>query len=622
MHISLSITTIVVSALVGGACSREAPSSESSIPAGTVPVAAIQGSGVSSPLEGQTVSIVAIVTGDFQENDSDVDRNLGGFYVQQVHSDGDVTTSDGVFVFDGNNPLVDVSVGDRVAVTGTVKEHFDETQIDASSVTVGGSGSIDAVTIELPAQKIAVNSDGDFIADLERYEGMLVRFPQPLTVSNLRFLERFGEVGLSQGGRVFQFTNNSAPDKSGYTLHRQVVGARSIVLDDGRRVSYPSILQHLNAGVTANYSLRVGDSIEGATGNLRFSRGSGGNGDESWRLMATEEIRFKNQNPRPGSPTVAGSTRIAAANVLNFFSKVDSGAPICGPEGNGGCRGADSTKELGRQLQKTATVLALMDADIIGLVELENNADESIAMIVDALNTRIGSGNFEFVDTGSIHDDVIKTGFIYDASTIGLVGSFALLDSSIDRRFNERRSRPALAQTFRVKDTGAVLTVVVNHFKSKGSSCDDDGDRNTDDGQGNCNRTRTESAAALADWTATDPTASGDADYLIIGDLNAYLLEDPLAELKNAGFTSLLDNNRKPYSFVFDGQSGALDHALSSASLTPQIAETMEWHINADEPAVLDYNLENGRDEVFFDADSPYRASDHDPIIIGLDLSD
>ena len=79
-------------------------------------------------------------------------------------------------------------------------------------------------------------------------------------------------------------------------------------------------------------------------------------------------------------------------------------------------------------------------------------------------------------------------------------------------------------------------------------------------------------------------------------------------------------NGLDSYSFVFDGQSGALDHALSSPGLTPQVAGVTEWHINADEPRVLDYNLENGRDPALFDDTTPYRASDHDPLIIGLDL--
>ncbi len=165
------------------------------------------------------------------------------------------------------------------------------------------------------------------------------------------------------------------------------------------------------------------------------------------------------------------------------------------------------------------------------------------------------------------------------------------------------------------------MTVIVNHLKSKGSSCAEDGDPNLDDGQANCNRTRADAAAAIADWLANDPTGSNDPDFLIIGDLNAYVEEDPLTALRTAGFTNLLEDRDNPYSFLFDAQSGALDHALASVSLIPQVVETIEWHINADEPAVLDYNLENGRDPGLFDAASPYRASDHDPIIVGLDLA-
>ena len=163
----------------------------------------------------------------------------------------------------------------------------------------------------------------------------------------------------------------------------------------------------------------------------------------------------------------------------------------------------------------------------------------------------------------------------------------------------------------------------MNHLKSKGSDCVADGDPNLGDGQGNCNATRRSAAAAIADWLSTDPTSSGDPDFLIIGDLNAYLLEDPLTALRNAGFVNLGEaaTGTDAYSFVFGGQSGALDHALASPSLEPQVAAVLEWHINADEPPVLDYNLESGRDPDLFDADTPYRASDHDPLLIGLNLT-
>jgi predicted extracellular nuclease len=593
----------------GNGGSDLAPEDSNSAPPDTTPVSAIQGTGPASPLEGQTVIVSAIVTGDFQDGDADEARNLGGFYVQQESPDGNAATSDGVFVYDGDNPTSAINVGDRVEISGTVTEYFGETQIRAASVTVTGSGMIPASDINLP------------VADLESYEGMLVRFPQKLTVASLRYLERYGEVGLSQGDRLFQYTNSNLPSADGYASEADLIAARTIVLDDGLRSSNPASIAYLNAGSSADYSIRAGDSVTGVSGNLRFSRGSGGSGDEAWRLMPAEDVVFANDNPRPGPPSVAGSTRIASLNVLNFFSNIDTGAAICGPDGNARCRGADSAAELSRQLEKTVSALAQMDADIIGLVELENDASDSLTTIVNALNNRLGGGSYAYVDTGTILNDAIKTGLIFDASTIRVTGPFAILKSSVDQRFDDNRSRPALAQSFERVSTGAVLTVVVNHLKSKGSSCETSGDPNTGDGQGNCNRTRTSAATALADWVNNDPTGSGDPDVLIIGDLNAYLMEDPLTALKSAGLTNLLDAGPGPYSYLFDAKVGALDHALVTSSLAGQVRETIEWHINADEPPLLDYNLENDRDAALFNPASPYRVSDHDPIIIGLDLS-
>lgn len=615
----LSLLLVPLSACGGG--SGTAPAVSIAPPSGTLLISDIQGSGTSSPFDGQTVTISGLVTGDFQENDADTSSNLGGFYIQDESPDADAATSDGIFVFDGNSPAIDVNIGDRTTVTGTVAEYFGETQINATVVSLSGSGSIEPTDIVLPAAATSTNSDGDLIADLEQYEGMLIRFRQTLSVSNLRNLERFGSVRLSSDGRLFQFTNSNAPDVAGYAEHQDLIARRSIELDDGQRSSNPIDVRYLFAGNSDDYSIRTGDTTADVTGNLRYARGSGGNGDETWRLMPTVDPRFESVNPRPGQPDTGGNIRVASFNVLNLFSTVDSGQSVCGPQGSDNCRGADSDQELQRQLAKTATALALLDADIVGLMELENNSDASLRLIVEALNARLGSEQYTHLDTGTIHGDAIKTGFIYKPASVALVGSFALLDRNIDSRFNDDRNRPALAQSFELLANGAIVTVIVNHLKSKGSSCETDGDANLSDGQGNCNQTRTNASIAIADWLSTDPTASNDPDFLIIGDLNAYTQEDPLTALKNAGFTNLLESRDDPYSFVFDGQAGALDHAVASASLVPQVVETIEWHINADEPPLLDYNLEHGRNPALFDADSPYRASDHDPVVIGLELT-
>lgn len=601
----------------GGGTANSAPPPPP--PTGVTKIADVQGSGASSPMVGQTVTLTGLVTGDFQDNDADNRRNLGGFYMQDAPPDANLQTSDGIFVFEGTNPAIDVDAGDLVEVVGTISEHFGETQVAATSVRVVGTGAVKAFPIGLPVSGSTNNIDGDLVADLERFEGMLVTFADTLTVTNLRNLERFGAVTLSSGGRLMQFTNGNAPDIAAYAAHKESIARRSIVLDDGLRTQNPTVIHYLKAGSTAAYSIRGGDTTAGLTGNLRFSRGSGSAGDETWRLMPTIDPVFQATNPRPGPPAINGSVRIASFNMLNFFTTIDTGQDTCGPQGNSGCRGADSAAEFARQLEKSVTALTMLDADIVGMMELENNASASLGTIVDALNARIGSPDYAWVDTGTIHSDAIKVGFIYRDTTVSASGNFALLDRSADSRFNDDRNRPSLAQTFTVDATGAVFTVVVNHLKSKGSDCDADGDPNLGDGQGNCNMTRTGAAAALADWVGTDPTGSGDSDYLVIGDFNAYTREDPLTTLGNAGLVNLLGNAIDQYSFTFDGQSGALDHAFASASLLPQVATAAEWHINADEPPVLDYNLEFGRDPALFDGGQPYRASDHDPIVVGLD---
>jgi predicted extracellular nuclease len=592
-------------------------------PAGTgiTPIHDIQGGGASSPLDGQAVTVEGIVTGDFQDNDADTSRNLGGFYIQNT-PDADPASSDAVFVFDGGNPSIDVTSGDLVRVGGTANEHFGETQIAANSVAVIGNGSIAATSVNLPAAATIPNSDGRLVADLERFEGMLIRLPQTMTVAELWELEPYGAVLLSEGGRQHPYTSQNPPDVAGFDAHNEAVASRRLILDDGQRVAYANPVRYLNAGAAPDYSIRIGDQISGVTGTLRYSRGSGGNGLEGYRLMPTEEPQFESMNPRPNAPNISGAMRIASYNVLNFFSTVDGSGDICGPSASSSCRGADSVAEFDRQLAKTVTGIRMIDADVVGLVELENNSSESLQHIVDGLNAALGNGSYAFVNTGTIGDDTIKTGFVFKPAAVTPVGAFAVLDSSVDNRFSDQRNRPVLAQTFAQNSNGARITVAVNHLKSKGSDCDSAGDPDVGDGQGNCNVTRSNAAAALADWLASDPTGSGDTDILIIGDPNTYFLEDPLTALKSAGYTNLGETmlGLDTYSFVFDGQSGSLDHALASPSLAPQVTAISEWHINADEPPLLDYNLENSRDPALFDPAMPYRASDHDPLIIGLNL--
>jgi hypothetical protein len=239
---------------------------------------------------------------------------------------------------------------------------------------------------------------------------------------------------------------------------------------------------------------------------------------------------------------------------------------------------------------------------------------------------------YAYIDTGTIGTDAIKVGLIYRPDVVTPIGNFQLLTSAVDPRFIDTKSRPSLAQTFEVNATHARFTVVVNHLKSKGSDCNDIGGPDRGDGQGNCSQTRKAAAEALVDWIVTDPTGSGDADYIIMGDLNSYAQEETIDVIKAGAdgtpgtyddYTNLISAYQGPYaySYTFDGQAGYLDHALTFPSLTAQVTGAADWHINSDEPDVLDYDtsFKPPAQKALYEP-NVYRTSDHDPVVVGLDL--
>jgi uncharacterized protein len=592
-----------------------------------------------------TFTVEAIVVGDYQDQGS---GQLRGFFIQEEDADADANpgTSEGIFVFCSTCP-VDVAVGDLVRVTGASSEFFGMSQLTAStvdSVSVLSSGNPlpTAAALELPVPGVPTGdlaaATAYIYAYYEAFEGMLVTFPSTLSVSEYFELARYGQVVLREGGRPHTFTAVNEPTELGYINHQIDLASRTIILDDednrqNRPVDTPNTPYFYPVpGLSIDNYFRGGDTITNLTGVLHWSF-AGQTGTDAWRIRPVTEVFeyvFTPDNPRPAVPDVGGSLKVASFNVLNYFLTIDTTASndvgTCGPSGTMDCRGADSAQELERQRTKLLAALLAIDADVFGFMEMENTPGvEPLADIV------AGLPGYDYIDTGAIGTDAIRVGIIYKGSTVVPVGDYAILDGTVDPRFNDGRNRPALAQSFEEIGTGARFTVVVNHLKSKGSGCGP-GDDDTTTGQGNCNLTRTLAAQAMADWLATDPTGSGDADVLIIGDLNSYAKEDPIVALENAGYSNLVSLFGGPsaYSYVFDGQLGYLDHALSSPTLTPQVTGVAEWHINADEVPLFDYN-DDVRDagEATFEEESDvfplyeaneFRTSDHDPVIIGLNL--
>lgn len=133
---------------------------------------------------------------------------------------------------------------------------------------------------------------------------------------------------------------------------------------------------------------------------------------------------------------------------------------------------------------------------------------------------------------------------------------------------------------------------------------------------------RVNAVEALAAWLDTDPTDTGEKNVLLIGDFNAYAMEDPITVLEEEGFTNLIDQfpDAEDYSYLYDGQWGYIDHALGSADLLLRISGVATYPINADEPSVLDYNMEFKTAEQLDSLYIPdeFRSSDHNPVLVGL----
>jgi predicted extracellular nuclease len=593
----------------------------------------VQGNGASSPLVGQTVIVEGIVVGDFQDGLSGTNGDFNGFHIQEEDADADADplTSEGIFVFDGNSPIVNVAIGDLVRVQGAVSEFSGLTEITSfTGVTVLSSGNPlpTAATLSLPVTAVS---------DFEAYEGMLVTFPQALYISEYFNFDRFGEIVLTSERHLtptaeFEPGPDSMQAAADFLLDK-------ITLDDGRSNQNPDPAIHPNGSAFDLTNLfRGGDTVANVTGIMDFAF-------SLYRIQPTQGADYTATNPRPTTPEdVGGSVKVAAMNTLNFFLTLDTttsdtGPGPCGGNQNLDCRGADANQplEFTRQRDKLLAALTGLNADVVGLNELENTPGvdplgDPTNGVVAGLNATFGPGTYSYIDTGVIGTDAIRVGLIYKPATVVPVGSFAILDSTVDPRFIDTKSRPALAQTFEEVATGERFTVVVNHLKSKGSDCNDVGDPDTGDGSGNCNLTRKAAAEALVDWLATDPTGSGDSDFLIMGDLNSYDKEDPIDAIKAGSddtsgtgddYTDLVFQfqGEDAYSYVFDGQLGYLDHALASSSLVGQITGVADWHINADEADLIDYDTSfklAPQDAIY--APDAYRSSDHDPVLVGLDL--
>ncbi|WP_442792635.1 ExeM/NucH family extracellular endonuclease [Pseudoalteromonas sp. T1lg75] len=556
----------------------------------------IQGNGAVSPLVGEQVVVEAVVSADFQNS-----NQLSGFFLSSLQGDNDPSTSEGVFVYHRGD---DVNVGERVRLIGTVAEYYGATQLkDVTALVDCGTAAVSATPLTLPLADVN---------DLEAYEGMLVSVAQPLYVIDNYNLARYGEVGLASE-RLYQGTQVALPGAAANAVEADNL-LRQLLLDDGSTRQNLEPIAYPAPGLDAYNTLRLGDTVSGLTGVLGY-------GFDRYRLHPSTTPQFVAANPRTDAPQLLaeGDIKVASFNVLNYFN---------GDGQQGGfptARGADSLEEFIRQEQKLVSAITALDADIIGLMEIENDGFgefSALSSLVNALNAASSEGEYAFVDFAveQVGSDAITTALIYRKDKVEENGLAAINDQGAFAYGN----RAAIAQTFKHLATDEVLTVAVAHLKSKGGCGSAQGlDADQNDGQACYNATRVAGANEFASWLASHPTGVNDEDIIIVGDMNAYAMEDPIQAFASASFANVLptlNGDNLSYSYNFQGRLGSLDHALASPSLMAKVVAATDWHINADEPRVLDYNLEfksqNLQTSLF--ADHPYRASDHDPVVVAI----
>ncbi|NED99410.1 ExeM/NucH family extracellular endonuclease [Phytoactinopolyspora halotolerans] len=597
-------------------------------------IAEIQGEGAESALVGQTVTTSGVVTAAYPVGGFD------GYYIQTAGSGGDTdlterTASDGIFVYSPQT-AGSVEVGDHVRVAGEVEEHFGLTEIvvgaEGLEISDEPAAAVKPIEFELPATD----------EDREPFEGMVVSPVDGYVVSDTYALggwgtNAFGSIGLGLGGPLLQETDVARPGTPEYDEVVADNAARAVTLDDGQsaRTSSDQEVPYLTADTPVRTGVEltfVDDVIFDYRFQWNFQPTRPVNGDASdIVLFDGGDTRDRNEQPAE----VGGDVGIATFNVLNYFTTLgvdlDGCTAYTDRDGNpltvrGGCdaRGAWDQENLDRQEAKIVAAINALDADVVALQEIENSArfgkdrDAALAALVDALNED-APDTWAYAESpdqvpAPEDEDVIRNAFIYKPDAVEPAGDSAILID--DSAFSN--AREPLAQQFTVRETGYSFIGIVNHFKSKGGDCSDDIP------EGCHNADRVAQAESLVEFAEDVATEAGTDDVFLIGDFNAYGQEDPIHVFREAGYTDLATEFAAGTTYVFDGKVGSLDHVLASSSvLDGELVRGVDvWNINSVESVLMEYSRYNYFASELFEPGTVWRASDHDPILVGIGPED
>lgn len=617
----------------------------------SIPDIQTAGDGDDSQLINQTVETKGVVTAAYPKGENANLKGLEGFTIQTPGTGGTWdparTASDGLFVFMGKSSATMPSIGDCVVVKGKVAEY---------SGVKNATAATQSLTQLLP-QSITAATDCDPVKptelsgvptqdQMEALESMLVLPKDTWTITDNYKTNRYGTLSLTPGTEVLRTATDVVAPGAPAQAYEAENAAKTIDLDDASTTDLTNFKQnghkeryaYLANGAPARVGYHVTFTkpvvLESRFGSFVFqpTQMTAGNPDRSPVTITGE---------RPAAPSVSGDTKVATFNVLNYFSDLGENEPGCKgyedrdhkyvTDKNCKLRGAWSSQAFANQQTKIVQAINTIDADVVALEEIENpvasgvstDRDGALKSLVNALNAAAGSEVWAYVpspSTAPANEDVIRIAFIYKKAKIAPVGDSVIYD---DPAYTGLARQP-LAQEFKpitdANHEGKNFVVIANHFKSKGSAPKNlsgaEAAANTDngDGQGNSNGVRVKQARALA----TFAQRFNGTPTLLVGDFNAYTKEDPLKVLTDAGWTH--ESGHGDSSYVYGGRSGSMDHVFANSAAHPLITEVKSWAVNAQESIAFEYSRTNYNAYLAFEADNPYRASDHNPEIIGLNL--
>ena len=601
--------------------SGSATPTASETPTGQTSIADIQGTTDTSPMVGKVVTTTGVVTAVYPKG------GFNGLYIQTPGSGGVAKTptdaSDGIFVHSAKAASA-YTAGQCVVVSGEVSEFNGLTEINGTSVTET-KGCADVKPV-----KLATLPRTD--AQREAYESMLVEPQGTYTISNNYQLNQFGTVGLAFGTEpLYQGTEVARPGEDAKKVEDEN-RARSINLDDGASWNYQTNDEAKNSPLpylSQDTPMRTGSHV-GFTRPVIMDYRFGWNFQPTGMVSGAQSPHspITTTNDRPAkAPSFDSDLKLASFNVLNYFTDLGKDEDGCKaytdrtgtPVTANFCtvRGAYTREAFHDQQAKIVTAINGLDADVVALMEVENSAsitylpgqprDKALAHLVDELNKAAGSQVWGYVASPTVvppHEDVIRTAFIYRLDSVRPEGpSLILMDDAY------ANARQPLAQKFVVKDARGSFVAVANHFKSKGSG-EDDGT-----GQGRSNPSRIAQAQALLDWSAKE---FADEPVFLLGDFNAYGMEDPVMKIKDAGYTEVVEQLAPGAStFQYGGRLGSLDHIFANAAAMRMVHGAGVWDINADESIAMQYSRRN-YNVTDFHTSGPWAASDHDPALVGI----